>query len=155
MPACLCGGKLCENFAEHFSLLNREKHTRNNLISLNLPSVRIEFSKRSVYFWGAKIHNELPVQTRQLGSFEKFRKSINAFFDWDRRDWIIAFLIHCNIDLKTVKRSKMVLNFSLETLCKSFFRWFGSLSVLSQLPLIPFDFCLFFVFIEALHKALV
>ena len=51
--------KLCENFAEYFSLQN-------------LPSVRTEFSKRSVYFSGAKLCNELPVQIRQLDSKKKF-----------------------------------------------------------------------------------
>ena len=43
-------GKWCENFAEYFSLLSHEKRTRHNTISLNLPSVRTEFSKRSVCF---------------------------------------------------------------------------------------------------------
>ena len=38
--------KLCEHLAEYFSLLNH----KNNSISLNLLSVRIEFSRRSVYF---------------------------------------------------------------------------------------------------------
>ena len=73
-------GKLCENFAEYFSLLSHEKRTRNNSISLNLPSVRTQFSKRSVYFSVAKLYNDLPVQIRQLDSFEKFRNSINTFF---------------------------------------------------------------------------
>ena len=54
--------KLCENFAEYFSFLSHKKGTRNNSISLNLPSVRSEFTKRSVYFSSAKLYNELPVQ---------------------------------------------------------------------------------------------
>ena len=68
-------GKLCENFAEYVSLLSHEKCTRNNSISLNLPSIRTEFSKRSVYFSSAKLYNELPVQIRKLDFFEKFQKS--------------------------------------------------------------------------------
>ena len=54
--------KLCENFAEYFSFLNHKKGTRNNSISLNLSSVRSEFTKRSVYYSSAKLYNELPVQ---------------------------------------------------------------------------------------------
>ena len=55
-------GELCEKFAEYFSLLSHEKRTRNNSISLNWPSVRTEFLKRSVHFSGAQLCNELPVQ---------------------------------------------------------------------------------------------
>ena len=64
-------GKLCENFAEYFSLWSYEKRTRSNSISLNLPSI---------YFSGAMLSNKLPVQIRQLDSFEIFRISINTFF---------------------------------------------------------------------------
>ena len=110
--------KLFEKFAEYFSLLSHE----------NLPSVETEFSKRSVYFSRAKLYNELPVQIRQLDSFEIFPKSLNTFFYWDRSHWIIGFLILCNIELKVLRRSEMLLNFSMKTLCKNFFRWFGSLS---------------------------
>ena len=72
-------GKLCENFAEYFSLLIHEKSTGNNSVSLNLPTVRTEFLKRSVYFSVTKLYNELSVQIRQLDSFEKFRNAINTF----------------------------------------------------------------------------
>ena len=103
-----------ENFAEYFSLLKDQKHTRNNSVRLNLRSVKTEFLKRSVYFSGAKLYNELPVQIWQLDFFEKFRKSINTFFDWDRRHWIIAFLILHNINLEVLRRNEMLLNFSME-----------------------------------------
>ena len=70
--------------------------------------VTSEFSKRSVYFSGAKLYNELPVQIWQLDSFEKFRNSANTILDWDRRHWIIAFLILYNINLKALRRGKML-----------------------------------------------
>lgn len=54
--------KLCENIAEYLSLLSHEKRIRNNSASLNLLSVKNEFSKKSVYFSGAKLYNELPFQ---------------------------------------------------------------------------------------------
>ena len=74
-------GKLCENFAEYFSFLSYEKRTRNNSIILNLPFVRTELLKRPVQVTGAKLYNKLSVQIRQLDFLEKFRKSINTFFD--------------------------------------------------------------------------
>ena len=101
-------GKLCENFAEYFRLLSHKKWTRNNSTNLNLLFVTSEFSKRSVYFSGAKLYNELPVQIWQLDSFEKFRNSANTILDWDRRHWIIAFLILYNINLKALRRGKML-----------------------------------------------
>ena len=70
--------------------------------------VTSEFSKRSVYFSGAKLYNELPVQIWQLDSFEKFRNSANTILDWDRRHWIIAFLILYNINLKPLRRGEML-----------------------------------------------
>ena len=111
-----------------FQFVEPRKMYCNNSISLNLPSDRTELSKRSVYFSGAKLYNELPVQIWQLDSFEKFRKSINTFFDWDRIHWIIVFLILGNIDLKVKKRSEMLLNFSMEILNKTFL--FSSFSAL-------------------------
>ena len=62
-------GKLFEKFAEYFSLMSHK----------NLPSVETEFSKRSVYFSRAKLYNELPVQIRQLDSFEIFPVSKYIF----------------------------------------------------------------------------
>ena len=67
MLVCKCiDGKLCENFAKYLSLLSHEKRTRNNPVSLNLPSVKTEFLKRSVFLSVAKLYNELPAQFRQL-----------------------------------------------------------------------------------------
>ena len=121
-------GKLSENFAEYFSLLSHQKGTSINSISLNLPSVRTVFSKRSVYLSSAKLYNELPVQIQQLTLLKIFKKSIDILFDWERRHGIISFLIFRNIGLKILRRSKMLLNLSMEILNKSLFRWFGSLS---------------------------
>ena len=84
--------------------MSHEKRTRNNSLSLNLPSVRTKFSKS---------------------------RSINTLFDWWRRHWIIAYPILRNIDLKVLRRSEILLNFSKEILYKSFFRWFGNLSLFS------------------------
>ena len=60
--------KLCDNFAEYFILLI-------------FQSLETEILKRFVYLSRAKLNNELPVQIRQLDSFEVFRKSINTIFD--------------------------------------------------------------------------
>ena len=143
---CKCvDGKFCENFAEFFSWLSHEKSTRDNWISLNFTSVRTEFLKKSVHFSGDNPYNELPVQIHQLESFEKFRNSINTFFDWDRRYWIIAFLILCSNDFKILRRREVLLNFSMDILHKSFFRWFGSVSLCSLFSAHLYSYRLIFV----------
>ena len=81
MFVCKCiDGKLCENFAKYLSLLSHEKRTRNNPVSLNLPSVKTEFLKRSVFLSVAKLYNELPAQFRQLKNSWKILKFYKYMF---------------------------------------------------------------------------
>ena len=149
MLACLCVNVLMENSVrtlQNFSVgWATKKSTRDNWISLNFSSVRTEFSKKSVYFSGDNPYDELPVQIHQLDSFAKFRNSINTFFDWDRRYWIIAFLIICSNDLKILRRREMFFNFSMDILHKSFFRWFGSVSLCSPFSANLYSYRLIFV----------
>ena len=79
MRKCI-DGKLRENFAEYFSLLNHEKRSRNNSISLNLPSVRNEFFKRPAYFSDAKLY-ELSAKIRQLDRPKNFPNAISTYFN--------------------------------------------------------------------------
>ena len=149
MLACLCVNVLMENSVrtlQNFSVgWATKKSTRDNWISLNFSSVGTEFSKKSVYFSGDNPYDELPVKIHQLDSFAKFRNSINTFFDWDRRYWIIAFLILCSNDLKILRRREMFFNFSMDILHKSFFRWFGSVSLCSPFSANLYSYRLIFV----------
>ena len=119
-------GKLRENFAEYFSLLNHEKRSRNNSISLNLPSVRNEFFKRPAYFSDAKLY-ELSAKIRQLDRPQNFPNAISTYFNWNKRHCLNhSIVILCNIDLKVLRRNEMLLNFSMKFFYKSFFRLFES-----------------------------
>ena len=57
---CL-GGNVAPTFMEYFKLRDRGVNTRNNRISVELPSVEFSFARNSFYFMGAKLFNSLPL----------------------------------------------------------------------------------------------
>ena len=60
---------LCDNFENYFTINKHAKETRNHLLLLTLPKVKLEFSRKSFYFYGAKLYNELPNAIRSEKSF--------------------------------------------------------------------------------------
>jgi len=64
---------------EYFEEFN-SKNTRNKNVTLKLPKIKIEFSKKAFIFQGAIIYNRLPIELRQEKHFDKFRASVNDFF---------------------------------------------------------------------------
>ena len=69
---------VCENFHNYFKLRSHNLNTRNNNISIELPKCRLEFSKCSFYYMGARIYNELPREIREVEG-EKFYKVLKSF----------------------------------------------------------------------------
>ena len=51
----------CEQFENYYELLQHRLVTINNNTLLRLPKVRTKYGKRSVFFTGAKVYNELPI----------------------------------------------------------------------------------------------
>ena len=68
--------KLCDAFNEYFEVSDHSKATRNNKSLLILPRVRLEFERKSFYFFGAKIYNELPLDIRREINYIKFKQSL-------------------------------------------------------------------------------
>ena len=50
---------------DYFVITNHSKHTRNNNCSLRLPPIKLEVTKQSFYYGGAKIFNALPIDERK------------------------------------------------------------------------------------------
>ena len=48
------------------------RNTRNIEILVNIPKVNVEFARKSFYFYGARIYNDLLIQIRQEQNFSKF-----------------------------------------------------------------------------------
>jgi hypothetical protein len=66
---CL-NGNVCEHFKNYFDLM--ANNTRNNNRLIRLPKIRLESSKRSFFYFGAKCFNELPLSVRNAQNFKEF-----------------------------------------------------------------------------------
>ena len=71
---------ICHTFKDHFILQNHSKHTRNANNSLKLPKIRTEYARKSLYYTGAKIYNDLPLKIRSIANATEYEKSLNAYF---------------------------------------------------------------------------
>ena len=75
---CLTKHELCENFENYFTLRSSKINTRNNNVMANLPPVRLEVARKSFYFHGAKIYNNLPIELRREKDYSKFRSLLRV-----------------------------------------------------------------------------
>ena len=75
---CL-SGNICENFANYFDVMVNNTRNKNKLI--RLPRVRLQCSKKSFRFTGAKIYNELPIKIRDASTLNDFNKIYNQLFN--------------------------------------------------------------------------
>ena len=71
---------VCENFQGYFEVNTHNLCTRNSGTLLKLPKVRLEFSRSSFFYLGAKIYNELPVAIRREADIGAFRKLVDEHF---------------------------------------------------------------------------
>ena len=69
---------VCENFHNYFKLRSHNMNSRNNNISIELPICKLEFSKRSFYYMGAKIYNGLLKEIRESEG-ENFYRILKRF----------------------------------------------------------------------------
>ena len=66
---CISGGS-CDNFNDYFEIMNSK--TQNNGILIRLPKIRLESSKKSFFYYGAKCFNDLPAQVRGAQNSKEF-----------------------------------------------------------------------------------
>ena len=83
--ACLLAFKCinnmtCDNFKSYLSLNYHEKTTRNNGKLIQVPKIRLEATRKSFYFQGARKYNKLPVYIRDTDSIVIFKNSIRTHF---------------------------------------------------------------------------
>ena len=67
-------GNVCSTLQKYFTVINHNKETRNNAHLLRLPAVKTEYARRSFFFMGAKVYNELPIEVRKAENFHIFEK---------------------------------------------------------------------------------
>ena len=58
-----------------------ENNTRNAKKLLRLPSVKLESTKKSFKFTGAKLYNELPIEVRSATSAKMFASLFDKVFN--------------------------------------------------------------------------
>ena len=69
---------VCGNFENYFEIMDNK--TRNSGILCRLPKVRLEIAKKSFYFNGAKVFNDLPRNIRESNSYCHFKRLIDIHF---------------------------------------------------------------------------
>lgn len=71
-------GDVCETFVNYFEKMTNNTRNKNHL--LRLPKIKLESSRKSFFFNGAKTFNELPLKIRASTSIEDFVKLYEEFF---------------------------------------------------------------------------
>ena len=68
-------GVICDEFRDYYNLMQHNYGTRNKGISIRIQHIRIffkmrtEYGKKSVWFNGGKVFNQLPVEIRNIEKF--------------------------------------------------------------------------------------
>ena len=75
----LTNNDVCENFNDYFAINYHAKNTRNRNTLLKLPRVKLEFTKRSFKYMGAKLYNDLPLNIRACENDQNFKKLFNEY----------------------------------------------------------------------------
>ena len=74
-------GKSCEGFNKYFEINRHCKNTRNGNKLLKVPSIKLEFGKKSFRFQGAKVFNDLPLNIRDSPDTKEFKRRLITHFD--------------------------------------------------------------------------
>ena len=61
-------------FMDYFEYVSHEYSTRNNNKLLRLPKIKLESSKKSFFYNGAKVYNTLPNHMRAVDNKHEFLK---------------------------------------------------------------------------------
>ena len=71
---------VCNNFRNYFKLLTHNNNTRNNKLLLRIPRVKLTFAKKSFYFTGATMYNDLPIDIRKEKDHSAYKKLLTDYF---------------------------------------------------------------------------
>eukprot|EP00794_Sanderia_malayensis_P001559 gene1559-1719_t len=71
---------ICDIFKDHFTIQDDGKETRNANNSLKMPQIRPEYARKSFYYTGAKIYNELPPNIRKTTNTTEYENSLKGHF---------------------------------------------------------------------------
>lgn len=70
-------GNVCANFENYFEKVNHQVNTRSSNTSVKLPKVKPSTAKKSFYYFGAKLYNELPSHIKREENIQGFKSLLN------------------------------------------------------------------------------
>ena len=79
---CLLKKLNSETFDNYFILQKHNKNTRKNNYSIRLPRVKSELARQNFYFYGGKLHNELPIGIWKLDTISEFQVALRGHLLW-------------------------------------------------------------------------
>ena len=71
---------ICDISKDYFAIQDHGKETRNATNSLKMPKIRTEYARKSFYYTGAKIYNELPLKIRKITNATAYENSLKDHF---------------------------------------------------------------------------
>ena len=71
---------ICSNFQSYFKLASHNMNTRNSGYLIELPKIRLEYARGSLYYMGAKIYNDLPLNIRKTENLQKYKTLLRKHF---------------------------------------------------------------------------
>ena len=74
---CLHNEDICSEFKEYYTIQKTTANTRCNGTKLDIPKIKLEAARKSTYYQGAIVVNELPENTRKETNYRAFKKQLN------------------------------------------------------------------------------
>ena len=88
-------GNVCKNFENYFVQLQNNRVTRNKGHLLKLPKIRLEYSRSSFSYMGAKHYNVLPLCIKSQESFMAFKSELWKHLVQQKWTFWFSFLRDC------------------------------------------------------------
>jgi hypothetical protein len=76
---CIHSNNLSSIFEDYYTMRNTNINTRNNGTQLQIPKIKLEIARKSTFYQGTILFNNLPRDIRQENNFIIFKKKLNEF----------------------------------------------------------------------------
>ena len=74
---CLYSNDVYSKFKEYYKMKRTNVNTRNNGTKIEIPKIKLEIARKSTYYQGTIVFNELPITTRKENNFQTFKRNLN------------------------------------------------------------------------------
>ena len=74
---CLYSEEICSSFKNYYKMKETNLNTRNNGSKIEIPKIKLETARKSTYYQGSIVFNELPKDLRRENNFKVFKQKLN------------------------------------------------------------------------------